>query len=100
MSVEFNIIEKNDIYYLFTSDTGVSVGRGTENKVVKHRGVRRNTNSAAYHNCDFKFVPVLIASAKGAFDPYLRMLVFRIVVTRVEIVSKLPCPWTLGLDMA
>ena len=80
----------------------VSVGRGSEHKVVEDGGVGRDPDTAAHHHRHLELVPVLVAAAVRTLDPDLGRvgLVLLLVVDRlVEEVPELPCPGPHRLDV-
>lgn len=86
--------------HLLTRDSRIPVGGRAEHEVVQHGGVRSDADTTAHHHRDLELVPVLIPAAERALYPYLRTLVLRTVVARIEVIAQLPRPRSLCLDVA
>lgn len=56
------------MFYLFAGDSRVTICGRSENQIVKNWSVGCDSYAAAYHNGNFKFVPVLISSTKRTFQ--------------------------------
>lgn len=85
--------------YLLTGNSRVSIGRSSKHEIVQHGGVGSDTNATANHHSDLELVPILIATTERSFYSYFRVLVFRVIITGIEVIAQFPSPRSLRLNV-
>lgn len=86
--------------HLLTCDAWISVGGGSKYEIIEHRGIRSHSDATSDHHRDLELVPILISSTERTLYTNLRMIILRVIIARIEVITKLPRPRPLSFYVA